>query len=362
MSGSAFLERLWALENEERPGFQFQAQANDGTTLRQRFGDAGLMMRHQLAEIAARPDVKDDSAPAFFPYRGTIAVASAFGCAVEWPEDDDPWAKPLIDAAPKAVYDLPEAAVTDGELGKALELTRLMAAAPEGLPIRMTDIQGPLDTAAIMWQQDRLLLAMYESPAEAHHLLQKITRLTIDFVQEQRRLVNALGRAFIPCHFRQVWMPEDAGIALSDDSMALLSPPLYEQFALPYINQISEAFGGVFLHVCGSFVQNLVKLDKVHNLRGLDFAASEQAVEPVFEALAGKVVLTVRLGLNREIPFASIPAFVDHVLAKKRSKRGLFLIINTWYDMPDSGEPWQPEQADEIVRRIRGVAEAPKER
>jgi hypothetical protein len=332
-----FLRRVWALENE-RPAFQFAARANTGTTALQRFNDVGLMMEQQLAEFGARPPVADDSVPAFFPYLGTTAVASAFGCPLQWLEDDDPWATPLIDADPAAVYALPTPAVTGAELGRVLSYTTVMAAAPQGLPVRMTDIQGPLDSAALIWSEDDLLLAMYDNPAEVHHLLGAITRLTIDVVLEQRRLVHRMGREFIPCHFPQIWMPDGAGIALSDDAMALLPADLYREFALPYINQFSEAFGGVFLHACGRFTQNLENLRAVRNLRGLDFAASEMPAGTVSAALGGKAVLSVRLGENRDIPFGSIQEFVAGVLRSRKTVRGLYFVLSTWYDSFGSGD------------------------
>ena len=44
-----FLRRLWALDNAERPAFQFDVQADTGTTLLERFRDVQKMLRHQLA-------------------------------------------------------------------------------------------------------------------------------------------------------------------------------------------------------------------------------------------------------------------------------------------------------------------------
>ena len=351
-----FLRRLWALDNDERPAFQFNVQADTGTTLLERFHDVQKMLRHQLAEFALRPDLEDDFVPAFFPYLGTAIFPSAFGCPVRWFDDQDPWARPIVDH-PQAVYDLPEPAVTAGDLGRVLEYTRRMAAAPEALPIRMTDVQGPLDVASLIWGEEDFLVALYEHPAEVHHLMGKATRLIIDFVQEQRRIVHQAGREFIPCHYPAIWMPEDAGLAISDDLLALLSPRLYAEFGLPYVNQLAEAFGGVFIHSCGNFRHNLGNLARVHNLRGVDFAASETPFAAVSEALGGRAVLSVRLGLNKDIHFPSIPAFVEHVLQTRRTNCGLFLVINLWYSLPGSGQPLQPGDVPRMAQRIAGVQE-----
>ncbi|MBM3133774.1 MAG: hypothetical protein FJZ89_00480 [Chloroflexi bacterium] len=372
-----FLRRLWALDNAERPAFQFNVQADTGTTLLERFHDVPKMLRHQLAEFALRPDLEDDFVPAFFPYLGTAIFPSAFGCPVRWFDDQDPWARPIVDR-PQAVYALPEPAVTDGDLGRVLDYTRRMAQAHVGwdaearrftllqdrlvprssslvTSIRMTDVQGPLDVASLIWGEEDFLVALYEHPAEVHHLMGKATRLIIDFVQEQRRIVRQAGREFIPCHYPPIWMPEDAGLALSDDLLALLSPRLYAEFGLPYVNQLAEAFGGVFIHSCGNFRHNLGNLAQVHNLRGVDFAASETPFAAVAEALGGRAVLSVRLGLNKDIHFPSIPAFVEHVLQTRRTNRGLLLVINLWYSLPGSGQPLQPGDVPRMARQIAGV-------
>ena len=347
----SFLDRVWQLRNDERPAVQFNVQADTGTTMLERFEDVGKMMRHQLAEMAGKAGIVDDSVPAFFPYLGTAIFPSAFGCPVQWYPDQDPWARPILRDA-RDVYDLPEPAVTDGDLARALDYTRAMAAAPQRLPVRMTDVQGPLGIASLIWGEEGLMMAMYDAPDAVHHLMAKVTRLIIAFVMEQRRIVHAAGLPFIPCHFPPIWMPDGTGIAVSDDMIALLSPRMYAEFALPYMNRLAEAFGGIMLHSCGDFQHNLGNVRRIHNLRGVDFAASETPFGAMSDALAEQCVLSVRLGLNKEIHFPTIPAFVQSVLAERRTNRGLYLIVNLWYSLPGSGTPLQPGDVERMAGQV----------
>ena len=62
--------------------------------------------------------------------------------------------------------------------------------------------------------------------------------------------------------------------------LAVLSPKLYREFALPYVNEVSEEFGGVFIHSCGNILHQLDNLAQVHNLRGLNFGVSETPSRP----------------------------------------------------------------------------------
>ena len=67
-----------------------------------------------------------------------------------------------------------------------------------------------------------------------------------------------------------VYMPPRMGVGMTEDFMHLLSPGLYEEFGLPYVNRIAREFGGVFLHCCGVFKQHLPVVKRIENLRGLD--------------------------------------------------------------------------------------------
>ena len=132
-------------------------------------------------------------------------------------------------------------------------------------------LQGPLDTAYLVWEPSAFMVAMYTNPKEVHHLMRLVTDLIIKFVKEMRSRCPE----FIPCHYPPLYLPDGRGISISDDCLAVVSPKLYEEFALPYVNELSEEFGGAFIHSCGDFVHQLDNLTKVHELRGLNFGATE---------------------------------------------------------------------------------------
>jgi uroporphyrinogen-III decarboxylase len=345
-----FLASLWKLEDVGRPAFQINVQVDSGTTMLERFNEPAKMLRHQLLEFEAKSRIADDFVPALFPYLGTAIFPSAFGCPVKWFDNQDPWAESIINDDPHKIYALSQPTVRDGLLGRVLEDTRYLREQTRGAyPIRMTDVQGPFDIAYLIWRHEDFMFALRESPQEVHHLLGMVTRLIIDFVKEQRRIAGE----FIPCHYPPIWMPDGMGISISDDVMTLISPRHYETFVLPYINQLSDAFNGIFIHSCGNFTHQLANLEKVHNLRGIDFAVGEMPFAPVAERFAGKVVLSVRLGLDKERHFVDIPSWVEHVLRGTPTARGLFLSINTWYSSPESGRPWNETDLQRIWQMIR---------
>ena len=171
-------------------------------------------------------------------------------------------------------------------------------------------------------------MALYENPKEVHILLNMVSDLIIEFVKNQQSIV----KEFVPNHWPGIWMPDRFGISVSDDLMAVISPDLYEEFALPYNNKISDAFNGVFINCCGDFRHNLDNLAKHKKLRGVDFKASEISYPAVIEKLSGKALLVVRWGLNKDIHFKSCLDFLKHVLDNKKDDTSLYIFVEKGTD------------------------------
>ncbi|MFH1929206.1 MAG: hypothetical protein ABIK79_13690 [Chloroflexota bacterium] len=150
-----------------------------------------------------------------------------------------------------------------------------------------------------------------------------VTDLIIRFVGRQREVAGD----FIPLHLPFVWMPDGYGIGVSEDLLALISPPLFEEFALPYNNRLSEEFGGLVIHSCGNFVHNLDGLAKIKDLRAINFGATETPFSALAEKFSGQTAIIPHIGLNRDIRFDSVLDYVESVLRQKKTNRGLFIIV-----------------------------------
>jgi hypothetical protein len=166
-------------------------------------------------------------------------------------------------------------------------------------------------------------MAMYDHPKEVHHLMRLVTDLIISYVKEQR----SRSPEFLPCHYPPLWLPDGRGIAISDDGLAVISPKLYQEFCLPYVNELSEEFGGIMIHSCGNFVHQFDNLERVHELRGINFGATETPFEAVWERFGGKTAIIPHLGLNNEIHFDGNREYLQHVLSTKTHDRGLCLCV-----------------------------------
>ena len=132
----------------------------------------------------------------------------------------------------------------------------------------------------------------------------------------------------------------------------MISRRHHDEYALPYLNQLAGAFGGLYIHSCGNWLHQMPSLEKVHNLRGLEFGASETPFAPVFEHFNGRAVLACRVGLHRETKFDGMAGYVRRVLAARRTNRGLFIHVDVTNGLID--DTWPETDLDEIYALIEG--------
>lgn len=385
MSARDVLARLWSLENADRPAFLvgyvgpkvkggapirsalFSTEGKD--TVKARLHDPDKFLAAQLEEIEGQSRLRGDLVPALCPTLGVIAIPSAFGAEVVWWENDFPAVRPLIGDDIDAVRRLRRPLTSDGQLGRILAYTRIFLDRTEGrVPIRLGDIQGPLDNAALLFGHTSFLEALLTAPREVHRLLDMITDLMIEFATAQREIVRAAGAEFVPSSF-QPWIPDGRGLSVANDVAVMLSPGLHDEFGVPYLNRLSDAFGGVYIHSCGDWTHLFPSLEKVRVLRGLEFGGSEAPYDKVLTRFGGRTVLACRVGLNRDLRFAGMADFVRRVIAAAPTPRGLFLHIdvtngltgpdwpetdlNEIYALLDAGHPAWPRPAPSPDKRSR---------
>jgi hypothetical protein len=363
-----FLTRLWSLENEERPGYLigyvgprvkggnpvrsalFSTEGKE--TVRERLLDPEKFLQAQLEENEALLSLGGDFVPALCPTLGVIAIPSAFGCEVVWREDNFPSVKPLIADEAGRVYELAKPTPRSGELGRLLDYTRFFIEKTGGrYPIRLSDIQGPLDNAALIFGHTPFFRALVSHPREVHHLLGMITDLMKEFALAQREIVRSSGAEFVPSEF-QPWMPDGFGISIANDAAVMISSDFHDEFNLPYLNELSESFGGIYIHSCGNWLHLFPSLDKVRGLRGLEFGASETPFAPVLEHFAGRTVLACRVGLHRDFKFNGMADYVRRILGASKTSRGLFIHADITNGLVD--ETWPETDLADIASLIEG--------
>jgi hypothetical protein len=151
-----------------------------------------------------------------------------------------------------------------------------------------------------------------------------------------------------------MFFPKESGVCLSDDLASVVSPKLYEEFAVPYLNRISDAFGGLMLHSCGNLSVNFETLRKVNNLRAIDFGITECPLGHAIEYWDGSIVIIAHVGLNAEKSITNRLEFVDVVLEHYKPNASLYILSNRcMVNVGQESFEDMNENSENIIRRIR---------
>jgi hypothetical protein len=245
----------------------------------------------QLQTIVNHSPWDDDFFPAIASGLRQVCIPSYFGC-VEEEASASNRVGPIVRTA-SDVYSLPELGFVPGTVGgDILVKMRYFHRRVSGrIPVYMTDMQGPFSVAAQIWGVVPFMLALRDSPDAAHYLLQKCTDVICSYYRLMREAVEG---NWVPMHCHPLlWLPEEKGVAISDDFLAIVSPRTTREFSRPYLEQIAAAFGGVTVHSCGSINHAVRELNQVEGLAGLNFSSTETDLQRLAAEVDPRIVLVV---------------------------------------------------------------------
>ena len=356
MDNRARLTQFWTRpEGIGRPMFQLRFETYEpGLTPRIRIADDVWDLADQLRrnqEVAAKPN---DFVPRLFPYTGTTAFASAFGAPVIYMGEAEPVCEPVIHSARQAM-DLEMPPLDRGDLGRALEKIEYFLDQTRGeYPISVMDMQGPFDTAQLIWDKADMMINMYDEPEAVHHVMEVVTDTFIAFGRKLRDMIPD----FCPLHTPNLWAPPEVGMAVSEDSIVMLSSEMFDEFVLPYLNRISQAFGGLVLHSCGDWRQHLASVKGIPGLKAINFGVGElpmEEVAKVFDTEDNQVKITMHIGLNQPRQYRSNLHFIQDGLDKFRHWERLYFLCRDRNKNPH--QSWEYDSYEEITAYLsqRGI-------
>ena len=304
-------------------------------------------LEQRLAGLARRKWGHDHAVPVIQPnaYGGGV-LSTAFGSTYV-PEQD--WTLPAIRKAEDIESLSLDVSLKDGLIPRALETIEYIVEATNGqIPVQMYNTGGPMDIATHAIDDNALLLALSLYPEVCHRVFEVCTDLYIDFMKAQQKIVPDWS----PSLASDVYWPNGKGILCGEDWLAVISPKMALEFEVPYINRISDAFGGVVIHACGTLEINYQTVaDHVRNLRGFWFNVGETSFPKAVDILRGTdAVLFPRWALNQHYPFESRLDFVKKVLAAKTPDMSVWLIAHQSADARLHDE--DPNAVSEEILRV----------
>jgi hypothetical protein len=130
---------------------------------------------------------------------------------------------------------------------------------------------------------------MITEPDAVRRLVDKCQQLLINFFDH---FLREVGEANL-CHCPVAWAPPELGVWLSEDEAGSMSTEMFEAFCLPNLIDLSERYGGLFVHCCATADHQYQSFAKIPNLRGLNRVFQAPGPRPAIETFSKDTVLMV---------------------------------------------------------------------
>lgn len=251
------------------------------------FADPAKMMVNQLLQnkwssIYENVDLKDDAPCCLRANVGCVIIASMFGAAIKTVENAMPWIVPFESKADiQAIVDAPLPDLGAGLLPQVLEHYAYFHAAlveypncGEALQITLPDLQGPFDTAELLWGSD-IYLAFYD-PGDSRlmaALMEKITDLMlVVYDRLQRETRENLGSDY---HYRHA-AGQKGKFLICQDSVTNISPDHYREVIQPVDTRLTAELNVMGFHSCGRVEHHLENWVNVPGMCCVDVGQPER--------------------------------------------------------------------------------------
>ena len=188
--------------------------------------DPGLWFQSNLKIHQEFPDII--FVPSWWVEYGMAAEPSALGAKIKFWQDNTPSAYHTLYRI-EDIENSPEYEVeADAFMGITLHRIRMhrQRILDMGEILPLVTARGPLCTAGFVRGTTEFMIDLVEQPEWAHKLIDRCTRLIIDWLKAQRA---AMGDTV-------------EGLFLLDDIVGFINEEHYQEFAHPYLKRICDAF------------------------------------------------------------------------------------------------------------------------
>jgi hypothetical protein len=279
------------------------------------------------------------------PWYGIGACASAYGAEYVWNEGQAPAVHSLFTTTEEALNNTPKA-ISETSIGKhTLNMIDYFLNQTKGkLPLSFSDAQSPLNASTMIVNNANLLMDLLMDPESVKLFLDRLSDLTIDFVNEQKKLIGDClanpGHGFASA--RNFY-----GYGQSDDNIVMLSNEQYVDCALPSFEKTGQAFGGSVLHSCGNWSDKIPAVKTIKGLRTVDAAfSSETDPDPNPGAPFADAFADTGIVVNARI--VGNPRIIEEKV-RELWKPGMKLIVVTYCETQ--------EEQQEAYDRIHAICE-----
>jgi hypothetical protein len=231
-------------------------------------------------QMEALPWLDDDTVPYLEVFTGTEIAAAAFDCPVHYPDNDMPFAMPILQTAGQvAAVRVP--GLDHPAIAPLFHIAEtLRARAGDEALLHIVDLQSPMDTAALIMEKTAFYPAMIEAPEAVHELAAKVQAFLETFLD---CWFASFGREFI-AHYPDYYMPY--GVTCSVDEVGVVSAAMFRQFFLPELEALSKRYGQIGIHCCANARHQWQNFKRVPNLRLMNINQPQAEVQASVAAFA----------------------------------------------------------------------------
>lgn len=225
----------------------------------------------------------DDKIPHLDFLTGTEIFAEAFGCSIHRPKNNMPFALPKVQNAREASK-LKTPELSASSLAYLFDMAdEAVARTGKDIPLRLPDVQSPMDIAALIWEKSDFYVAMIEDREAVKELAGKVRTLLTAFLDEWFR---RYGTRYI-AHYPPYYM--EGGMTLSEDEVGAVNADMYDEFFLPELVSLSNRYGGLGMHCCANSRHQWHGFLQIPNLRLLNIIQPVGVVAEAFPFFNGQV-------------------------------------------------------------------------
>ena len=253
------------------PENRVKARMEIARRLYERFGEVGL----------GDPDPK----PAPLITFGMVMLPAIFGCEIIYKDDALPWAMPL---------NLSETEIMELDVPDIFHSPPMtdMIQQIKYLKDKYGRVVGDINTTgvqnlALKIRGDQLYVDFFQNPALCHHLLKICTECVIQLFQFNRKTTGTGAVDVTP-------MCDPKLFVIPNCTAEQISLKTYEDFILPYDNQVADACHPLGIHHCGSVNEVLEGYAKVHHLEFVEIGFGSD-VKKARQVFGPRVAINARI-------------------------------------------------------------------
>ena len=272
------------------------------------FDDPAKMMFNQLLDrVVLGLELADDSPLAIRNDHGIIQVGSLLGGRWRLTEDNYPWmehfeSREELERITKSGYnlDLGKGGIVEKSIETLQFYAETLAQYPtckKAIQVALPDLQGPMDTAHLLWGND-IFVAFRDEPQMLSALLTRIADVMLALVARYRPytvdhldpLANCQHTYMIP-----------GRLLIRDDTSIMVSAETYTEVIRPHDARLLSEAGKGSIHFCGNGQHLIDSLLEIPDLLGLDLSQPElMDFEDIYHKCSAKGIALTQISRKAE--------------------------------------------------------------